>query len=586
MIKFENIFIEFDLPVIEKGSMDIPERKITLIKGRSGSGKTTLLYDLGLLNKKIHGDYYIQDVHINALNENQKSSLRRDDIGFVFQNHSILSYETIEDVFLQYAIALKREITKEEIEKLLSIVHLSFPVHKRIEELSGGEKQRLAIACTLMKQPKLLLLDEPTSALDQLNRNYIYQLLRKICDDLKITIIVSSHDEVIEQYVDTIYEIYDKEIILKKESYDELNNKVIIKKESIKLKVYFQYLKKFLNKNLHFHFAIIFMLIITIAGMFYIHQYSKSVVTDAIDLVDQQSMNIITVQSNNGEDLLSHINNFNHTYQGVEGHILYPIYILFDGKNVPVYPITNQRVFRRDIYKEYGKQSGVYMSDMLLKSHESFYLNHSYSLIYWNGENEVVTDRQFDIMGRLKSGIPCGFVDDQKYVMIDLDEYERIAEQYHIEPIKNKYLFQCDSFDTLINLRRDLEMNYEINDKFQLIDGFEEYIYQTEKSANLRSLFFMIILSIFVIAFEYLYCYRMKSELTILYTCGMNRKNIFILLSLDFYLKFLIAFIVSLLYFWCIHQIEIIILLIAMMLAIILNLTIGMISAYFKPYKN
>lgn len=178
MLRLENVHIEYDQTLLENENMSIYPSTLTLIKGRSGTGKSTLLYRIGLIHSIIDYDYYINNKNIRNYKENQIASIRKNQMAFVLQDSLIFEhYNVLENLKHAYMI---NEVKKSE-EELLDLLHevkLDIAFNQRVNQISGGEKQRLAIACALCKDPQILILDEPTSALDEENERIIFSLLK------------------------------------------------------------------------------------------------------------------------------------------------------------------------------------------------------------------------------------------------------------------------------------------------------------------------------------------------------------------------------------------------------------------------
>lgn len=151
MIQLNHIHIEYDKILLNNASMTIYPSQVTLIQGRSGTGKTSLLYQIGCISKKISCEYNYQNLHLHQLNEEQLALIRKNDIGYVLQDYLLFDhYDVLGN--LKHACMLNDiSKTEEELQKLLQTVKLHISLHQRISELSGGEKQRLAIACALLK---------------------------------------------------------------------------------------------------------------------------------------------------------------------------------------------------------------------------------------------------------------------------------------------------------------------------------------------------------------------------------------------------------------------------------------------------
>lgn len=174
-------------------TVDAGER--VAVYGPSGAGKSTLLNLLGLLDEPTGGSYTLLGADVSALSERGRDALRRDSIGFVFQAYHVLGARTVEDnVLLKLAIAGVSERRRDAmVIDALRSVGLGHLRHIKAQTLSGGEKQRLAIARAIVTRPRLLLADEPTGNLDDENATAILSLLTALSDS-GIAVVVITHD--------------------------------------------------------------------------------------------------------------------------------------------------------------------------------------------------------------------------------------------------------------------------------------------------------------------------------------------------------------------------------------------------------
>lgn len=196
-------------------NLQIPAGRFIALKGRSGSGKTTLLNCLGGLDRPDRGVVRIFGRDLSQLNEKELTQWRRKEVGFIFQSFGLLptlsAYENIE-LMLRIAQASRKEKKQRTIE-LLEMVGLAKWMHHRPFELSGGQQQRVAIARALANRPRLILADEPTGELDSTTAREILSLFRQIVEEEKITVLMSSHDPLVDGYVDEILPMKDGQII-------------------------------------------------------------------------------------------------------------------------------------------------------------------------------------------------------------------------------------------------------------------------------------------------------------------------------------------------------------------------------------
>ena len=179
------------------------------IKGRSGVGKTTLINILGLIKQPTSGTYFIYGKDVRNFSDVQRASLRNRGIGFIFQDFKLLeNLNALENIMVPLMVDSKSSLeeVKSKAFDLLKLVGLEEKSKFYPKELSGGEKQRFAIARALVNNPTLILADEPTTSLDEENESIILNLLKKLSKKGKCVIVVS-HDSVVEKYADEILKL-------------------------------------------------------------------------------------------------------------------------------------------------------------------------------------------------------------------------------------------------------------------------------------------------------------------------------------------------------------------------------------------
>lgn len=212
MIKAENIKKSFGKLEVLKGiNLEIPEGKVYSIVGASGAGKTTLLQILGTLSKPDSGDIYFRDKKVSAFSQKDLAAFRNREIGFVFQFHHLLpEFTALENVCIPAFIA-KQPKAKAEIraKELIDYLGLADRMGHKPSELSGGEKQRIAMARALVNRPSVVMADEPSGNLDSANREELHELLFKLRDDFGQTFIIVTHDDQFAERSDQIIHIKD-----------------------------------------------------------------------------------------------------------------------------------------------------------------------------------------------------------------------------------------------------------------------------------------------------------------------------------------------------------------------------------------
>ena len=198
MIEIKGITKSFgSLQVLKGIDLNIEKGEVVSIVGPSGAGKTTLLQIIGTLDKADSGEITINGVDINSLSKTRLSDFRNKQIGFVFQFHQLLpEFTALENIMIPAFIAgVSKSDVKRRAEELLQFMGLSDRASHKPNELSGGEKQRVAVARALVNNPAVILADEPSGSLDSKNKEELHQLFFKLRDEFGQTFVIVTHDE-------------------------------------------------------------------------------------------------------------------------------------------------------------------------------------------------------------------------------------------------------------------------------------------------------------------------------------------------------------------------------------------------------
>ena len=198
MIEVKNITKSFgSLQVLKGIDLHIDKGEIVSIVGPSGAGKTTLLQIIGTLDKPDTGSVCVDGIDTTTLSQKALSDFRNRHLGFVFQFHQLLpEFTAVENIMIPAFIAgTPRKEAKARAEELLQFMGLSDRAHHKPAELSGGEKQRIAVARALMNNPAVILADEPSGSLDTQNKQELHQLFFDLRDRFGQTFVIVTHDE-------------------------------------------------------------------------------------------------------------------------------------------------------------------------------------------------------------------------------------------------------------------------------------------------------------------------------------------------------------------------------------------------------
>ena len=216
MIKANDITKSFGpLQVLKGIDISIDKGEIVTIVGKSGAGKTTLLHILGTLDKPDSGTVTLAGTDITRLKDRELSDFRNRHIGFVFQFHQLLpEFSALENVMMPALIAgIPNSKARCQGLELLDFLNLADRAKHRPNELSGGEKQRVAVARALINHPDVIFADEPSGSLDSANKQDLHQLFFSLRDQMNQTFVIVTHDESLAALSDRTIRMADGRII-------------------------------------------------------------------------------------------------------------------------------------------------------------------------------------------------------------------------------------------------------------------------------------------------------------------------------------------------------------------------------------
>lgn len=183
--------------------LEISTGEFTGLIGPSGSGKTTLLNIIGSLDSPTEGEAFVMGQSVGEMNARQAASLRKENLGFIFQTYNLLQVHTVYEnvelplLLLKYSSGERKKMIHDALEW----VGLTDKIKQKPPQLSGGECQRVAIARAMVKKPSVVLADEPTANLDAANSHNILKTMEKLNEELKTTFLFATHDEKVIAYL-------------------------------------------------------------------------------------------------------------------------------------------------------------------------------------------------------------------------------------------------------------------------------------------------------------------------------------------------------------------------------------------------
>ncbi|MBF1468174.1 ABC transporter ATP-binding protein [Prevotella pallens] len=216
MIEIKGVTKSFgSLQVLKGIDLCIEKGEIVSIVGPSGAGKTTLLQILGTLDKPDNGSVVVDGIETSTLSTNKLSEFRNKHLGFVFQFHQLLpEFTAIENIMIPaYIAGMKNKEAHNRAEELLEFMGLNNRANHKPNELSGGEKQRVAVARALMNNPAVILADEPSGSLDSKNKEELHKLFFDLRDKFGQTFVIVTHDETLATLTDRTIHLKDGRIV-------------------------------------------------------------------------------------------------------------------------------------------------------------------------------------------------------------------------------------------------------------------------------------------------------------------------------------------------------------------------------------
>jgi putative ABC transport system ATP-binding protein len=221
MIKIENLNKYFfkgqekEIHALKNINLEIKKGEYSLLAGPSGCGKTTLLNAIGALDSIDSGKIYLEGREIGALNEDERTTIRLNEMGFVFQAYNLIPVLNVEENigFIMKLRGFSDEEIKQRVLEVATILEIENKLKSLPSTLSGGQQQRVAVARAVAPKPKIILADEPTANLDSKNSKALMDMMKSLNEKENISILFASHDELVLESVRRVIRLVDGAIV-------------------------------------------------------------------------------------------------------------------------------------------------------------------------------------------------------------------------------------------------------------------------------------------------------------------------------------------------------------------------------------
>ena len=450
MLSLKNINLTFDRELIKNGELYVPNEQLTVLFGPSGSGKSSLLYDMAFLTKQAQMDYIFDGIDVHTLSQDEIKDIQRNQIAFVFQNIPLFDSMNLMENIRFFSSLTHDEFDENQARQYLTDLELYLDDQTPIEHLSGGERQRLAIICALMKDTPYIFMDEPTAYLDEDNRQEFLKIIDLLKNQYHKTILIATHDELLKNVCDQLYEIRNQRIYcLKKQDVFETKTIHHISNTFHQLSVFFQYqFKKEKWKHRIFQlFLILILFISTFMGVYF--QYYQNQLMQSVN--DYESLQLVVEMDHNiSSSQIRDIGNIEHI-QRVE-----KIFPLISDNNYLVCPYLESDFFYHDIAQTFDTPSytGVYINYEVYRDTQ----NQGIELLFDNQKIEVQPQFQLDkTFDDYALNLSLA-----RIIYIPYDDYMEI---YHARGFENNQtpfaLITIDQKESYIDVLEKLSSQYE-----------------------------------------------------------------------------------------------------------------------------
>ena len=446
---------------------------------------------------------------------------------------------------IEYAYRLiGKEISREEIIEVLKKVNLENEIDQTIDQLSEGQKQRLAIICALSKSPRILILDEPTSALDEENAIIIMKLIQELAKK-RHTIIVTSHQLFAKEYADQIYRIEDQKLIVEKTCNDEKINQKLTNRLTFSLDTYLYYLKSFYaryKKQTFYILSVITFVLLLFLGTISFHDYLFS---KGINKYENLNRNEILLNVENREGLYDELKSDQRIYN------VYPYYKIKMnvGSSVsidvlPMFPENNYSSFYK-VNLRIKDQLGNYVSDSIYGILSWYNIQSIPAILYFN---DIKVNTIISVDGAYNEYIENPINEGKSFIYLYYDTINEIIESNHLDIEPDGYIVFLKDVSTANKLKKDYQC-LSINKQFGKIGTIGQIydVYSNYRSITIKILIIVLAALLGIVNFNYLN--KRKEEFSIMKINGLKNKDILSMLFIECTMNIVSSAIISLILF-------------------------------------
>ena len=519
MITIKNIYLNKPMDLLNKTDISIYDGQITGIIGDSGCGKTTLLLEMALMGNHQFEHYKFNNYCIDNMDHNEKNEFLRENICFVMQDVYLFDKLTINETLNLYGKLNNKDLTKEEKYVYMNYVNLSLDLNTPVFHLSGGEKQRLCIACGLLKDAELYIFDEPFAYLDRSNIDSVFDIIKKIAYEKQKMVIISTHDTSLHSEFDRTYKMENRKLCIVKEG-QQSDYCSLVKMKPFCFDVLKYYLSLY-NRNhkikhilLSSVLSLILSMLITMTN--YNDNFQQIHGASILELMNNQ----VVLLREDGKPLTAHQQSFlKNTFSDYD---ILPHYSFTDEKEVIIVPYHKKTMENVGVYKTINEHSIINN-----KKTDDVYI--SYSLY------RMIKDEYY-YFSALDLNIQASFVlspleEEGNMIYVSLESFEKIAEDNKIE----LSLIEVPAISVVIDDVEDMSIiEHNLMDEIvimenEVLDKSIEFAHVFEKE---YIMIFMIIILLTVLIYQMFDILKVKNDIILFKMNGISQYN---LMKMKFY---------------------------------------------------